>query len=286
MNHTAPIVTAIKAFNDNYIWAISHHNTQEIALVDPGDAEVCIAHLQKNSKILSTILITHHHSDHIGGIEKLKAFAKQKSWPLKVYGPTNDGIKQLDITLAENDSVTLPRLNCKFRVIDVPGHTHGHIAYFTQTEHENKNQGLLFCGDTLFSGGCGRVFEGTPAQMHHSLTKLVSLPSNTLIYCAHEYTQANLAFALAVDPDNKDLNIYAKQVAIKRQNNQSTIPSTIGLEQKINPFLRCHQSPVQNAAQTYYLQHVQQSNNHGGTEFNLHNDTEVFTQIRAWKNSF
>ncbi|TWX71961.1 hydroxyacylglutathione hydrolase [Colwellia demingiae] len=265
MTNSHQIVTAIKAFNDNYIWAISSENKDKIALVDPGDAVVCIEYLQENNLALSAILITHYHKDHVGGIEKLLEYSKDKAWPVTVYGPATENIAQLDITLKENDTVDLTDLNCQFTVLDLPGHTKGHIAYY--------NEKMVFCGDTLFSGGCGRLFEGTPQQMHHSLTKLSNLAADTLIYCAHEYTQANLAFALAVEPNNIDLHNYAEQVNVKRQQNQATIPSNIALELQINPFLRCHEHSIKLAAQTYSKQ-------------TQGNDSEVFSAIRAWKDNF
>jgi len=269
MTQAHPMVTAIKAFNDNYIWAIADQSANQhrdkIALVDPGDALVCIDYLQKHDLVLTAILITHHHSDHVGGIKKLLEYAKNKAWPVTVYGPANENIAQLDVRLKENDTVSLAELNCQFTVLDLPGHTKGHIAYY--------NQDVLFCGDTLFSGGCGRLFEGTPEQMHQSLTKLANLAADTLIYCAHEYTQANLAFALAVEPNNSDLDDYIEQVNKKRQNNHATIPSNIGLELKINPFLRCHEQSIKLAAQNYSKQAPK-------------TDSEVFTSIRAWKDNF
>lgn len=265
MTNSQQTVTAIKAFNDNYIWAISSENNTNIALVDPGDAFVCIEYMQTNNFILSAILITHHHSDHIGGIAKLLEYAKEKAWSVTVYGPASESIAQLDITLKENDKVSIPEVNCQFDVLDLPGHTKGHIAYYD----DNK----VFCGDTLFSGGCGRLFEGTAKQMHHSLTKLANLATDTLIYCAHEYTQANLAFALAVEPNNVDLHNYAEQVKVKREQNHATIPSNIALELQINPFLRCHEDSIQLAAQVYSKQ-------------NQSNDSDVFATIRTWKDNF
>jgi hydroxyacylglutathione hydrolase len=265
MSNTRNIVTAIKAFNDNYIWAISTEDNNKIALVDPGDAKVCIEHLQKKNLVLSAILITHHHSDHVGGIATLLKYAKSQSWIVTVYGPANENIAQLDITLKENDTVTLTALNCQFNVLDLPGHTKGHIAYHSDN--------TLFCGDTLFSGGCGRLFEGTPEQMHHSLTKLSSLPGETLVYCAHEYTQANLAFALAVEPTNLELKNYVEYVKTKRQIGESTIPSNIALERQINPFLRSHKQSIKSSAQA-------RSNTPLDTE------SDVFTVIRAWKDVF
>ena len=265
MSNTRNNVTAIKAFNDNYIWAIAGKDNNKVALVDPGDAAVCIEYLNKHDLVLAGILITHHHRDHVGGIAKLLEHAKIKGWTVTVYGPASENIAQLDITLKENDTVTLAELNCEFNVLDLPGHTKGHIAY--------HNEAVLFCGDTLFSGGCGRLFEGTPEQMHQSLTKLANLPGSTLVYCAHEYTQANLAFALAVDPENLALNNYVEQVNIKRQQGESTIPTNIALERQINPFLRSHEQAIKLSAQTHSSQ-CQDT------------ETDVFTVIRAWKDNF
>ncbi|TMM46413.1 hydroxyacylglutathione hydrolase [Colwellia ponticola] len=269
MTKAHAMVSAIKAFNDNYIWAIadqaSENKNNKIALVDPGDALVCIDYLQQHHLVLTAILITHHHNDHVGGVSKLLEFAKAQAWPVTVYGPANENIAQLDVALTENDTVDLTSLNCQLSVLDLPGHTKGHIAYY--------NEELLFCGDTLFSGGCGRLFEGTPEQMHQSLTKLANLATDTLIYCAHEYTQANLAFALAVEPNNSELHHYITQVNRLRANGQATIPSNIARELTINPFLRCHLQPIKLAAE----QHIKQT---------LTSDSDVFSVIRAWKDNF
>jgi hydroxyacylglutathione hydrolase len=265
MAHSDIMVTAINAFNDNYIWVIGSKQSKSVALVDPGDAKVCIDYLTKNKLFLSTILITHHHKDHIGGIKDLLDFSQKNNWQVTVYGPANENIANIDVKLREHDHVTLAELSCELTVLDLPGHTKGHIAYY-----DTKR---LFCGDTLFSGGCGRLFEGTPKQMHQSLSKLTNLPSDMLVYCAHEYTQANLAFALAVEPENTALNKYINTVKNKRTKNQATIPSTIGLEQQINPFLRCHKPRVKLAAQKYSNQTTT-------------NEVEVFSTIRAWKDTF
>jgi hydroxyacylglutathione hydrolase len=265
MSNTAHTVTAINAYNDNYIWSLANESNDKVALIDPGDAAVCIDYLQENNLVLSAILITHHHSDHVGGIKALLSYAKQKQWSVTVYGPANESIDLLNVTLKENDTITLVELDCQLNILDLPGHTKGHIAYY--------NDSILFCGDTLFSGGCGRLFEGTPEQMHHSLVKLANLPADTLVYCAHEYTQANLLFALAVEPNNNNLHKYSEQVALKRNNNQRTIPSTISLERKINPFLRCHEPTVKLAAQA----HSKQSQS---------TESEVFSVIRSWKDNF
>lgn len=258
-------VTAIKAFNDNYIWALTNSTSNTTALVDPGDANVCIEYLENSNQILSAILITHHHPDHVGGIKALLEYANKNAWSVTVYGPATEKIENLDVTLKENDSVNLAELNYQLKVLDLPGHTKGHIAYV--------NEDILFCGDTLFSGGCGRLFEGTPEQMHESLTKLANLPEQTLVYCAHEYTQANLSFALAVEPSNSQLQEYATNVQTLRAKNQASIPTSIALEKQINPFLRCNKSAIKLAAQEYAKQ-----------EFNKESD--IFGAIRAWKDNF
>lgn len=265
MSNTNSIISAIKAFNDNYIWAITNKDNDNLALVDPGDAAVCITYLEENGLKLSAILITHHHRDHVGGIDKLLCYAKDKGWVVTVYGPASENIAQLDVKLAEGDTINLPEFACHFNVLDLPGHTLGHIAYY--------NDDLVFCGDTLFSGGCGRLFEGTPEQMHQSLTKLSNLPPHTLVYCTHEYTQANLAFALAVEPSNSELHNYAEQVAKLRSQDQTTIPSNIALEQQINPFMRCHETSIHLAAQSH-------------SKKEQANDSDVFSVIRAWKDDF
>jgi len=260
-------ITPIKAFSDNYIWAIT--NKQVATLVDPGDASVCIEFLEKNTLTLTSILITHHHSDHTGGINQLVDYCQQKKWSLTVYGPANENIPQCDVKLNENDLVVLDELNINFRIIDLPGHTAGHIAYFA-TDHVMP---ILFCGDTLFSGGCGRLFEGSPEQMLNSLTKLANLPENTQVYCTHEYTQANLAFALTVEPNNQALVTYNKKVNELRSKGYATIPSTIELEKQINPFLRCYKQSVQASAQQF-------ATDSNGTP------QDTFTTIRRWKDQF
>jgi len=260
-------ITPIKAFSDNYIWAIT--NKQVATLVDPGDASVCIEFLEKNTLTLTSILITHHHSDHTGGINQLVDYCQQKKWSLTVYGPANENIPQCDVKLNENDLVVLDELNINFRIIDLPGHTAGHIAYFA-TDHVMP---ILFCGDTLFSAGCGRLFEGSPEQMLNSLTKLANLPENTQVYCTHEYTQANLAFALTVEPNNQALVTYNKKVNELRSKGYATIPSTIELEKQINPFLRCYKQSVQASAQQF-------ATDSNGTP------QDTFTTIRRWKDQF
>lgn len=266
-------ITAIKAFADNYIWAItnnsSNQNNNNAALVDPGDAVVCIDYLEQNQLVLNTILITHHHSDHTGGIKALIAYCQQKQWPLTIYGPANETIPHCDVKLTESDTVHLTEMLMSFQVIDLPGHTAGHIAYFST----DNTEPVLFCGDTLFSGGCGRLFEGSAEQMLNSLTKLAHLPENTQVYCAHEYTQANLKFALTVEPNNDVLINYSQRVNTLRANEQATIPTLIGLEKQINPFLRSHEQAIQTSAKQF-------DNNTQA------NNLDAFTTIRNWKDQF
>lgn len=266
-SHSTVNVTAIKAFADNYLWAVTRNN--KAALVDPGDGDACIDFLEEKQLILSTILVTHHHADHTGGIKALVAYCQQKQWPLTIYGPANEEIPLCDVKLVQDDEIHLADLDIDFHVIDLPGHTLGHIAYFAPEPIEP----LLFCGDTLFSGGCGRIFEGSAAQMLSSLTKLANLPEQTKVYCAHEYTQANLTFALTVEPTNDALINYSKSVNELRANGQATIPTTIGLEKKINPFLRSHQHTIQTSA-------IQFNNNAQA------NSLDAFTTIRRWKDQF
>jgi hydroxyacylglutathione hydrolase len=268
----ATFVEAINAFNDNYIWAIRSSNNNALALVDPGDAKVCIDYIEQHGLVLASILVTHHHSDHVGGIKTLLEYAKSQNLSVTVYGPANENIADLDKKLNENDNIFLAELDCQFSILDLPGHTKGHIAYLQRGS--NREQPTLFCGDTLFSGGCGRLFEGTPEQMHTSLNKLAALADNTLVYCAHEYTQANLAFALTVEPTNHDLQQYATQVDNLRLQNKRSIPSSIGLEKKINPFLRCAHKSISLAAE-----HYNENKKHNTT-------TEIFGTIRQWKDVF
>jgi hydroxyacylglutathione hydrolase len=260
-------ITPIKAFTDNYIWAI--YDKKNTTLVDPGDADVCINFLEKNKLILNSVLVTHHHSDHTGGINKLFDYCQKKQWPLTIYGPANEKIPHCDVKLIENDIVILDELSVSFRVIDLPGHTAGHIAYY----NGDPSVPILFCGDTLFSAGCGRLFEGTPEQMLNSLSKLANLPDKTKVYCTHEYTKANLAFALTVEPNNQDLIKYNKEVIKLRAKDHPTIPSTIMQEKKINPFLRCNEQSIIASAQEYSIE-------------NNATPQGTFTTIRHWKDQF
>ncbi len=262
-------ISYIKAFSDNYIWAINHQKTKAVALVDPGDGAACIDFLEQNQLSLSAILITHHHADHTGGIKDLVAYCQKNNWPLTIYGPANENISHCNVKLTENDIVNLTDVNVTFQVIYLPGHTAGHIAYFAN----DSGEPMLFCGDTLFSGGCGRLFEGSAEQMLNSLKKLSNLPEETKVYCAHEYTQANLKFALTVEPKNEALISYNNRVNDLRSKKLSTIPSSIKVEKQINPFLRCHQTSLYASAKQFDA---------ATTEKEL----DTFTTIRRWKDQF
>ena len=258
--NTSLCVLAIPAFKDNYLWLI-HNGTVAVA-VDPGDAAPILAALTEHHLVLAAILLTHHHADHVGGVPALLQHTK-----VPVYGPRNDRIAAVTHALGEGDLVNLPELPLQLSVLDVPGHTLGHIAYVAQAE------GWLFCGDTLFAGGCGRVFEGTPAQMMHSLQKLAALPPATLVYCAHEYTMSNLRFAQAAEPDNADLRQRVVDEQQKRDRDVPTVPSNIGLERRTNPFFRFTESGVVKTLKDRGL-------SDGATPLG------DFAALREWKNVF
>lgn len=251
-------IEAIPALQDNYIWAIIGHG--HCAIVDPGDATPILSWLQQHKLQLSAILITHHHGDHTGGIAALLARFK-----VPVYGPAQEAIAKISHPVGDGELVTLAEIHAQFRVISVPGHTRGHVAYF--------GHGMLFCGDTLFACGCGRIFEGTAEQMHDSLQRLAALPGETQVYCTHEYTLGNIAFALSVDADNADLRDRAENEQAKRDQGLPTLPSTIALELATNPFLRCHEPALRLAAEAF-AQHP------------LNTPNEVFAVVRAMKNQY
>lgn len=253
------VVLHVPAFNDNYIWLV-RGRTNRVAIVDPGDADPVLEFLARERLTPAAILCTHHHGDHVGGVADLRA-----RYDVPAYGPRHERIAALTHPLGDGDRVALPSLGLTFTVVDIPGHTTGHIAYV--------GDGLLFCGDTLFSAGCGRLFEGTAEQMYASLAKLAALPHDTAVYCGHEYTQANLAFALAVEPQNGAARAYQRDVAARRARDEITLPSTIGQERQINPFLRCHVPSVRAATEA-----------HAGRT--LTTDTEVFAALRRWKDTF
>jgi hydroxyacylglutathione hydrolase len=252
-------ISALPAFTDNYIWLLQDHRSQRCAVVDPGDAAPVEAWLDAHPDwVLSDILITHHHHDHVGGVERLKHISGAT-----VYGPASENIPARDVALQDNDIASV--LGWDFDVYAVPGHTLGHIAYY--------HHGLLFCGDTLFAAGCGRLFEGTPDQMHHSLSRLAALPEDTLVYCTHEYTLSNLKFAAAVEPTNADIAARLEKVTQQRQNGVMTLPSTLALEKLTNPFLR--------TAETLVKQKVDER---AGAQNRA--PSEVFAALRAWKDKF
>ena len=222
-------IIPIPAFEDNYIWLL--HQDGYAVIVDPGDATPVIATLERLNLNLAAILITHYHSDHIDGVADLLRFLS-----VPVYAPQYEKYDFEHIKLADDDQIHLPEIGINLQVMWLPGHTLGHIAYF--------NDDYLFCGDTLFGAGCGRLFEGTPAQMLHSLERLKKLNVNTQIFCTHEYTSKNIAFALTLEPDNIDLQNRADIVKRLREQQQPTLPSNITLELATNPFLRCQQSSI------------------------------------------
>jgi hydroxyacylglutathione hydrolase len=250
----------VSAFSDNYLWLL--HDGRRALVVDPGDAEPVMRVLEASRLRLESILVTHHHADHTGGVDALR-----KATGATVYGPATERIPAPFQPLREGDRVTA--LGLDFQVLDVPGHTAGHIAFYTP---DMDGQPLLFCGDTLFSGGCGRLFEGTPAQMLASLDKLAALPGGTRVCCAHEYTLANLQFALAVDPDNAALAAYAQHCRQLRERGLPTLPSSISQEALINPFLRTRQAGIRAAVHHF--------------DASTRDDTTVFAALRQWKNQF
>lgn len=252
-------VTPIPAFRDNYIWMLRQDSQREVCVVDPGDAAPVIAVLEAENLTLASILITHHHPDHTGGLSELVArFAPH------VIGPHNADIGNIDEPVGDGDDVRV--LGRLFDVLEVPGHTLDHIAFYTP-----GIPAMLFCGDTLFSAGCGRLFEGTPEQMHQSLSRFARLPADTLVFAAHEYTQSNLEFAAAADPGNKNVQQALAECRRVRKLERPTLPSSMERELLINPFLRCHLADIQQAA-----------SDHGDTSSEL----ATFTTLRAWKDSF
>lgn len=251
----------LPVFSDNYIWLL--HNLERALVVDPGEPTAVLAWLEEHGVVLDTILITHHHPDHTGGVDALR-----NATGAKVFGPLNEKMPEPLKRLGAGHTVKV--LGLTFHVLEVPGHTAGHIAYYCE---DIDGEPLVFCGDTLFSGGCGRLFEGTPAQMLKSLEQLSRLPDATRVCCTHEYTLSNLRFALAVEPDNMDLTQHTAHCKSLREQNLVTLPSSIGLEKRINPFLRTAQDTVARAARA-----------HAGAASN--DPVAVFAALREWKNRF
>jgi len=253
-------IIPVPALRDNYIWTLINRDNQSAVCVDPGEAQPVLTALKENQLNLVAILVTHHHWDHTHGIKKLL-----KHCPVPVYGPQKEAIPTLTHPLKEGDQVEIPELSLSLEVIEIPGHTKGHIAYYAK--------GILFCGDTLFTGGCGRIFEGTAEQMFNSINKLSKLPLDTLVYCGHEYTQANLKFALAVEPENTAIQERLAYVEKLRDNGKVTVPAKLGVEQATNPFLRSHIPAVKIAAERKSGQ-------------KLTTTVDIFATIRQWKNHF
>lgn len=265
LKSTAPDVAGIipiHAFSDNYIWMIT--NGQEAVVVDPGQAEPVLEALALHQLKLTAILLTHHHQDHVGGVMELI-----QATHAGVYGPAGEKLPFCDVTLKEGDQVNDAPLHLKLSVLDVPGHTAGHIAYYGHF----KTTPVLFCGDTLFAAGCGRLFEGTADQMTQSLAKFAALPWDTRVFCAHEYTLSNMRWARHVEPGNQELLHWQEIAMTQRNQGIPTLPSTIRQELECNPFMRVRHPDVAQAAATWSQQP-------------LHSPVEVFAALREWKNSF
>jgi hydroxyacylglutathione hydrolase len=262
--HDIPLsVRAVRAFADNYIWLIDAPRAPaRVLVVDPGDAAPVITELRRHGASLAAILLTHHHPDHIGGVADLLASARG---PIPVVGPDDDRIALLTRRMADSEILDLPELGLRFQSLHVPGHTSSHIAFF--------GHGALFCGDTLFSAGCGRLFEGSPAQMRASLARLAALPGATRVFAGHEYTVANLNFASQAEPDNAAADAYRVSVEALRAQNLPSLPSTLDVEIRVNPFLRCENPAVRASAAR-----------HAGRE--LSDGTAVFAALRSWKDGF
>ncbi|MCW8092767.1 hydroxyacylglutathione hydrolase [Alteromonas sp. ASW11-130] len=252
-------VTPIPAFTDNYIWCL--RNTTDAVVVDPGDAEPVLAYLKDHNLKLAGILITHHHHDHTGGITRLTSTRPD----IPVIGPRGNHIRGITKSVTQGDAVHLPIINCDFTVLEIPGHTLDHIAFY--------GHDAIFCGDTLFAAGCGRLFEGSPAQMVHSLSKLKRLPDHTKVYCGHEYTLANISFAKGVEPNNQALQEYENWAKQQRQQDKTTLPSDIATQKAVNPFLRCHHEEVRSSVQA-------------NSEHKLRDEVDVFASLRQWKDKF
>ena len=249
-------VIAVNALKDNYVWTL--RNKTHAAVVDPGEARPVLDYLAREKLALAAILATHHHPDHVGGIAELR-----RHFAVPVYGPRGEPIATLTDPVSEGDSVTIPALGVSFSVLDIPGHTRAHIAYY--------GAGALFCGDTLFACGCGRLFEGTAEQMYTSLSKLRALPDDTKVYCGHEYTLANISFAKSVEPGNAALSAREARDRKLREAGKPTVPSTLREEKATNPFLRCTEPAVVDSVNKYMGARVS-------------DPVRVFAAIREWKN--
>ena len=258
----------VPAFEDNYLWVAE--DGRHAAAIDPGDEAPVQAFLEARGLTLAAILVTHHHGDHVGGVEWLAG-----RWGCPVFGPAGEKIDGLTARLREGDRITVPGLAIELGVLDVPGHTRGHIAYVGRgaATPVGSDPPFVFCGDTLFACGCGRLFEGTPAQMLDSLSKLAALPPTTRVFCAHEYTMGNIRFALAVEPGNGKLVARSERDGAARAAGRPTLPCTIADELDTNPFLRWSSPEV-----------IASASKHAGRP--LASPVEVFAAVREWKNNF
>lgn len=251
-------IIAIPALKDNYIWAIVDDTSHSVIIVDPGDATPVIDFLKQKHLSLAAILITHHHWDHTNGVAELV-----NHFNVPVYGASKKNIPQVTNEVHDGDQISIGDLH--FQVLAIPGHTLDHVAYYAPD--------ILFCGDTLFSSGCGRIFEGTPEQMYQTLQKLAALPADTKIYCGHEYTLNNLRFAQVIEPRNVEVDRRLQQIKLLRDNNLPSLPSLLSNEKKTNPFLRCDSPEVKTSVEKY-------------AEQLLDNPVSIFTYLRKWKDQF
>ena len=250
----------IEVLGDNYVWVLQPEEHPVVAVVDPGDAGPVIRALDDRGLDLAAMLITHHHADHTSGVGALLARGQ-----VPVYGPARERIPTVSRPVTGGERVQINELGVELMVLDVPGHTAGHIAFV--------GAGFVFCGDTLFAGGCGRLFEGTPLQMVDSLSRLAALPSGTEVYCAHEYTVSNLGFGHEVEPENTDLEARLDDARRLRAHDRPTVPSTIALELRTNVYLRCSTPDVVAAAERYAGR-------------GLADQVEVFAAVRGWKDGW
>ena len=253
-------IKPIASLKDNYIWAIIDNNAREVIIIDPGTVAPVDAFIEEHSLNLLAIFITHHHWDHTNGVTELK-----NRYQTMVYAPQHDPVKDSDILMHEPEILSIAGFPLSFSILDIPGHTLGHIAYYAP--------GMLFCGDTLFAAGCGRLFEGTAEQLYASLQKMAALPDDTKVYCAHEYTLNNLRFAAAVEPGNQHIADRIKHVTALRKTDLPSLPSTLAEEKLTNPFLRCNRETIRTSVEQ-----------HAGKK--LTTPVAVFTELRKWKDGF
>ncbi|URQ67208.1 hydroxyacylglutathione hydrolase [SAR86 cluster bacterium] len=254
-------INYLDAFSDNYIWTMESEG--KIAIVDPGDAKPIHEYIRKTGYVLTDVLITHHHWDHTGGLEEVI-----EEYKCQAYGPSGGHIKGITDPLHDNENFTILD-RYKFRAFSAPGHTNDQLSYFC----DETDKPILFSGDTLFYAGCGRLFEGTPEDMLFSMDRYKELPSDTLVYCGHEYTESNLKFAMTVEPHNEEILKALKEVQKSRSINKPSLPSRIDIELKINPFMRCREASIIKAAEKY-------------SKRKLDNTAEILGEIRNWKDNF